>query len=102
MRVRESKTGKWTESHDASTPWDDPRWLEKADGPWQRRLRLQQGWWRETRLGLPAGPRRPGGRLVVSMLPASVGLESNLMTGEAVGAAEKAMAQLRAEKRPGL
>src|SRR3954451_21145381 len=69
---------------------------------WQAQLRRQQAWWREKRLGLPAGPRVGHSRLVSSMLPDDVNLSTNLMWPEAVDAAEKALIALATENRPGL
>ncbi|KAA1419194.1 hypothetical protein F0U44_12135 [Nocardioides humilatus] len=87
---------------DPSLPWNDPAWAEAADNKWQARLRRQQAWWRDTVLGIPAGPRIGHDRLVSSMLPADVGLSPNLMWKEAVDAAEAAIAAIQNEKRPGL
>jgi hypothetical protein len=87
---------------DPNLAWDDPAWAEKSDGSWQARLRRHQAWWRQERLGLGAGPIRPDGRLVASMLPVDVGFEPNLMTPEAVAAATTAITSLESEKRPGL
>ena len=87
---------------DAQLSWISPEWKESGDSTWQQVLRLQQSWWRETRLGLPAGPQTGGSRLVSSMLPTDVDLSRNLMTKEAVDAAERAIHDLATERRPGL
>lgn len=87
---------------DEQLSWASPEWRESADSPWQRILRLQQSWWRETRLKLPAGPRTGGSRLVSSMLPTEVDLSANLMTEAAVAAAERAIHDLTCMRRPGL
>lgn len=86
---------------DPNLAWDDPAWAEKSDNAWQARLRRHKAWWRQERLRLAAGPMRPQGRLVASMLPADVDFEPNLMTPEAVDAAHRAIESLKAEKRPG-
>jgi hypothetical protein len=82
--------------------WHDPAWREQKDGPWRAGLRLQQAWWRHERLKMPPGPIREGGRLVASMLPLDVGLSPNLLTAEAVNAAERAREELRRSKAPGI
>lgn len=83
--------------------WNDSCWREKGDGRWRAGLRLQQAWWRQERLDLPPGPiRKSGGRAVVSMLPADVGLDPNLMTAEAVASAESAIDELRQRRAPGI
>lgn len=87
---------------DAQLSWISPEWKESGDSTWQQALRLQQSWWRETKLGLPAGPQTGGSRLVSSMLPTDVGLFPNLMTEPAVAAAERAIHDLAAERRPGI
>lgn len=87
---------------DPSLSWNDSAWLEAADNKWQAQLRRQQAWWRQERLGLPAGPRVGHARLVSSMLPGDVDLSTNLMSPEAVDAAEHALQALRTEGRPGL
>lgn len=87
---------------DPSLSWNDSAWLEAADNEWQAQLRRQQAWWRQERLGLPAGPRVGHARLVSSMLPGDVDLSTNLMWPEAVDAAEHALQALRTEGRPGL
>ncbi|UUW92959.1 PGN_0703 family putative restriction endonuclease [Pimelobacter simplex] len=87
---------------DPSLSWNDSAWLEAADNKWQAQLRRQQAWWRQERLGLPAGPRVGDARLVSSMLPGDVDLSTNLMSPEAVDAAEHALQALRTEGRPGL
>lgn len=87
-----------------SPSWDEEVWLEKSDTAWQRGLRLQQAWWRETQLKQPPGAlsRAKPDRLVVSMLPLGVGLEHNLWTSEAREALNTARVALAGEKRPGL
>jgi hypothetical protein len=87
---------------DPSLPWNDAQWSEPSDNKWQAQLRRQQAWWRENRLGLPAGPRVGHARLVSSMLPDHVDLSTNLMWPEAVAAAENALLALTTEGRPGL
>lgn len=82
--------------------WHDPAWREVKDGPWRAGLRLQQAWWRQERLNMPPGPIREGGRLVASMLPLGVGMSPNLMSAEAVTAAERAREELRRSKAPGI
>ena len=49
---------------DPLLPWNDSEWSEPSDNKWQAQLRRQQAWWREKRLGLPAGPRVGHARLV--------------------------------------
>jgi hypothetical protein len=102
LTVRTLLTGDEMAVEDPNLAWDDPAWAEKSDGAWQARLRRHQAWWRHERLGLPAGPMRPGARLVSTMLPLDVDLEPNLMTPEAVSSAHRAIDSLKAEKRPGL
>lgn len=83
-------------------PWSDPSWNETGDTPWRRGLRLQQGWWRESQLGMPAGSDARRKRPVLTMLPEGVGLSPNLMTPEAVTAGARAIKALRTSARPGL
>lgn len=87
---------------DPRLPWTSPEWSEAGDTAWQRTLRLQQSWWRETRLGLPAGPISNGERLVASMLPIGTEWQPNLMTREAVAAAKRARDDLAIERTPGI
>lgn len=89
---------------EASKPvWNDPCWREKSDNRWRAGLRLQQAWWRQKQLELPPGPRSRGDdRLVVSMLPADVGFDPNLMTAAAVASAESAIDELRSRRAPGI
>ena len=89
-------------SDDPNLDFRSNAWAEPSDTPWRSVLRLAQSSWRQTVLDLPAGPRVGGDRLVSSMLPVGVYWQPNLMTNEAVAAAEKAIADLMAEKRPGL
>lgn len=82
--------------------WSDDYWLEKSDGPWRRRLRRHQGWWRATNTKHHAGeiPRRD--RPVVSMLPKGVDFEPNLLSKEAVASAHRTLDRLRSLGGPGL
>ena len=85
-----------------NTPWTDAAWAESSDNRWQAGLRRQQAWWRETQLNMPAGSRtkKPGDRLVSSMLPIGAGLEANVWTREGRQAVERARSDLAG--RPGM
>lgn len=89
-------------TNDHDTHWDSPSWQERSDGPWRRRLRRHQGWWRATHTDFGPGPVKGGSRLVVSMLPEGVGLRPNLLTDEAVEAAEASFGALGESRGPGL
>ncbi|MFJ9390051.1 PGN_0703 family putative restriction endonuclease [Nocardioides sp. NPDC101246] len=87
---------------DANLPWTSSEWRERNDSVWQRTLRLQQSWWRQTRTGMAAGPSTGGTRLVSSMLPVGTEWSPNLMTPAAVASARRARLDLETERRPGI
>lgn len=76
--------------------WDDDFWRER-DTVWRAGCRWLQGWWRETQLGLPAGPLWPPEqqrarrreRPVTSRLPLDVGWDANYLSEEAADAARR-------------
>ena len=82
--------------------WDSPHWHEPSDDRWRRRLRRHQGWWRATHTDLGPGPVKGGTRPVVSMLPHGVGLTPNLLTDQAVEAAEESLTRLEGKSGRGL
>ena len=82
--------------------WSDDTWVESDDTVWRRGLRLQQGWWRSTHTMLGPGYIRGRARPVVSMLPDGVGWPPNLMTPEACGAAERALARMKSSAQQGI
>jgi hypothetical protein len=92
--------GDVTEDQERNGPapsWDDDYWLEARDTEWRRGCRWLQSCWRETELGLPAGPHRPPTpgkeprrtRPVASTLPLDVDWSVNYLTPEAATAAER-------------
>ena len=100
-------------ANDPRAPWHDPSWRVRGDSILQAGLRLQQGWWRQSRAGrdgtgiAEAGPlhatssttrqtSRPN-PLVVSTLPEScTDFSTNLMWPEAVEALKQAQSRLGA------
>lgn len=70
--------------------WDDPQWSER-DTTWAAGLRWLQSWWRETELGLPAGPNvsSRNDRPVASNLPDEVDWTAAFLTQQAAAAAQR-------------
>ena len=100
-------------ANDPRAPWHDASWRVRGDNLLQSGLRLQQGWWRQSRAGLDgtgiaeAGPHHATGSttrqksrpnpLVVSSLPEScTDFSTNLMWPEAVEALKQAQRRLGA------